>query len=358
LDLLRASDFWRVRHCPPSVELSRTVKGTPREAPRESAISEQGSEEHEQLASGKSSSWMAYLATKETEAWAGGQAYTLHAEEELFLRYEWLEPFFVGHPDRLLVREDGAVLIQDYKTGPIPSVDYWTDQLHGYQTLADYAFNRVGASGDGIGTKLQVISKFHGVINIHPTFAPEHRKLILEVLQLLNADSQASFFAGPWCRYCPARLVCDQAPKEMIQFAGRLDSSDINAALPVGEPGADLLGRLKLLKGLVEEKIKWYEELVRKDPAILANQWKVGEGAEKGEILDAEVALDKLAAYHLASRKELFKAAGKLSYAKVRDFFAEQRGISAKEARAALQDILGDLLEFKREKGSVKEMIS
>lgn len=350
MEILRAHEFWRIKHCLPSVNLVREIKGTPREAPPVSELTEAGSDEHEDLAKGKSS-WMQFLSKIELDRWAGEQTYVAQREVELFLRYEWFEPYFMGHPDVLAIRADGAIRIQDFKTGPLPQIDYWTDQLHSYQTLADYEFHRLGVTGS-TETTLQVISKYHGVINIPSTFAPEHRELILGVV---NNKGKGDFFAGPWCRYCPARLVC-RAFQESTAITLVDSGLEVVDRLPIGEVGADLLERLKLLQTLVKEKIDWYEEIVRKDPELLANKWKVGNGKRTGKIDDPISALDKLG-NHIMDRQAFQRAVSTVSYAKARDWLVAHNGLNKKEAEEALVEILGDLLEFETSKGTVEKVI-
>jgi hypothetical protein len=143
-----------------------------------------------------------------------------------------------------------------------------------------------------------------------------------------------------------------------------LSSKDINStllvetpskSLPIGEVGADVLGRLKMVKTLVEERIKWYEEIVRKDPELLANKWRVGEGRRTGEISDPASALNKLHV-HVKDFRSFQAAITKLSFAKARDYFVAHNGLNAQEATEALEEILGDLLEFKTSKGSIEKV--
>ena len=334
--MLRASDFWRVHNCLASVVLSRSVEGTPREAPRDSDIASQGTEEHLDAAADRG--YLAYVATKERHAWAKEEAYELHRERELFLVSNG-GPYFTGHPDIYCIKANRECLIQDYKTGPLLELDYWTDQLFAYEVL-------VRGNHDVKTIKKQVISKYHGVIEIGNSSAP-HPAVVASIVSNSNGsiDSDA-FNPGRWCRFCPGRLACERAERLPVELASE--------NLPVGAQGAEMLSRLKVLKGLVEEKISFYENLVRNNPATLANRWKVAPGNRIGKIADLPAAIALLAP-HVQSARNLLSATSTISYAKCRDWLAEQHGISKKDAAEALQDILGDLLTFTETKGSVIE---
>lgn len=339
--MLRASEFYRVRHCLASVRMSEEVKGTPQEAPND-PIAEQGTEEHAGFAAGDDS-YQQYLAKKELETWADGHKYQVFNEQELYLRHEWLEPYFVGHPDRYAIRDDGAVAVIDFKTGPLLEIDAWDDQVNCYLvTILETHGDRL----KGPWTLL-VISKYHGVFRITPC-SPNNLK---ELIKTAVSDCRSPALlptAGRWCRYCPARLVCPEAPRAIEPLI-------TGKELPLGEDGAELLTRLHILKKLVSEKIKYYEDLVRKDEKILAGRWKVGKGKRTGEITSLTKALPSLSLF--IDTRPALEASAKLSYAKMRDFVAETKGLTKKDAEAALIDILGDLLVFKEGEGSVVETV-
>jgi hypothetical protein len=336
--MIRASDFWRVRNCPASVALSQSVEGTAREAPRESDIASRGTQEHAEAAADKG--YLNYVATKELSDWSQGEAYELHREKKLILADSSGEPCLSGHPDRFSIMGNGDCLIQELKTGPLLELDYWTDQLHAYELLVrgNYEVNKV---------QKQVVSKFHGVLEIGPSDAPSVELVIHAARVAKGAVYNAHFHPGRWCRYCPARLACAFAEQLPIEIASN--------NLPVGEKGAEMLSRLKVLKSLVEEKIEFYEDLVRQNPATLGNKWRVDEGKRIGKITDLPSAIALLAP-HVQSARNLLSATSTISYAKCRDWIAEQHSISKKDAEAALADILGDLLTFSETKGSVVEV--
>lgn len=339
--MLRASERYRVRRCLASVRMSEEVKGTPQEAPQETEIAEQGTEDHAGFSAGDDS-YQQYLAKQELEAWAEGHEYTVYNEQELYLRYDWLEPYFSGHPDRYAIRDDGEVAVIEFKTGPLLEIDYWTDQVNSY-----YALVAATHQTRGQNPRLRVISKYHGLFQIEPWFPDQ---TIGETYDLVNVQLKKATLPTPgrWCRYCPARLVCDQAPRAVVPL---LSGSE----LPLGEDGAEVLSRLHVLVKLAKEKIAYYEGLVRKDPKILAGRWKVGKPKRTGEITSITKSVQPLSLF-LESRPML-EACAKLSYAKLRDFVVEKKGLTKKEAEAALIDILGELLVFKEGEASVVETV-
>lgn len=343
--MLRASEFYRVRHCLASVRMSEEVRGTPQEAPV-GEEAERGTEEHAGFAAGDDS-YQQYLANKELANWAEGHKYQVFNEQELYLRHDWLEPYFVGHPDRYAIRDDGEIAVIEFKTGPLLELDAWTAQLNTYLVLV---INEHQEQAYG-PAKLLLISKYHGVFQIE-VFPPiEFLRLIVEVVSHLVSNVTLPT-PGRWCRYCPARLVCPEAPRAIEPYL-------TGQELPLGEDGAELLTRLHILKKLVSEKIAYYEKLVRKDETILAGKWTIGKGKRTGEIISFVDVLPLLSVGHLSDldRRAMLNAAAKLSYAKLRDFVMEAKGLTKKDAEAALVDILGDLLVFKDCEGSVVETV-
>lgn len=339
--MLRASERYRARHCNASVRMSEEIRGTPQEAPV-GEDADQGTEEHAAFAAGNHS-YQQFQATQQLANWANGHKYQVFNEQELFLRYDWLEPYFSGHPDRYAIRDDGKVCVIDLKTGPLLEYDYWVDQLNGYYALVAAKHQTRGAS-----PYLLVISKHHGLIQIPAEFPDttigETYHLVTNVLPK-NASLPTP---GRWCRYCPARLVCDQAPRSIEPLI-------TGSELPLGEDGAELLIRLHILAKLVKEKIEYYETLVRRDPHILADKWTVDKGKEYGEITSPTKALVLLDNQRLPMGYK--EACLKFSYAKLRDFLVEKGTITKADAKAALVEILGDLLVFKKGKPSVVETV-
>src|SRR5260221_1035022 len=343
--MLPASEVARVRHWLTSVRLSEEVKDTPQEAPI-GEMAERGTAEHEELATGKDS-YLQHLAAKEIEAWAEAHSYKVYVEQELYLRRDDLVPYFVGHPDRYVIRDDHALLVIDFKTGPILELDSWADQINSYFALI------YEAHGCPSKINLIVISKYHGVFRIIADIADVVTKVIEQIAFLTrHTGDRVQPLPGAWCRYCPARLICPVAEKYHIPLVIS------GQPLPTGEAGAEVLARLHILKKLVAEKISYYEDLVRfQGPETLANKWVVGKGKRIGQISSLPKAIPLLSQHfiHLIMTASLLEAVGTGSYAKLRDLLAKEKGYSAKDAEEALKDILGELLTFKETKGSIEE---
>ncbi len=294
-----------------------------------------GSQEHAALSLGKGDDYLRMTMEREKQQFVSNQPYEARREAELYLRDEHGTPYFLGHPDQLIIAFDDAALVQDVKTGPDCDMDYWRDQLENYAALMAHNYRtRFPILG-------QVISKFHGVI-----------RFSFEMDEVISKTEKIKAFAlgilpneltpGPWCRYCNARLICDNAEKD---FSHPLALSD----MPRGEPGARVVEKLKLLIALAKERVDWYEAQVTQDPKFLDGIYEMSKGKELGEITDAQAAIKVL------GDSVLHTDSLQVSYARIRDHLVKTSGISKKDAKEALKEILGELLVFKTTKGSLRK---
>lgn len=316
LDLESASGAHRRRRCVGSVNLVRLLREAgklPLQEPSPDAIS--GTKVHAAWA-GESvhldamqAETLAKLQRMESMLvtdWAGNDEHTLLGREMRLWLHDGWEPLHSGQFDAAYgTISTRRILILDAKTlfGEVSPAET-NDQLR--ELVALGRFNYPGC----VQFTVAILQPW---VNARPSVAYYDQAEAELALRLLRqgildcADPDAPRTAGPWCRYCSAIALCEEARAQVgvtYNLAKRIIEGEF--ALPIGSRGAAVLDSIKTAETVLEALLKAYKALITAQPDAVPG-WQLRNGNKVREITDV------LGAYKIARElmisEEFFAAA-------------------------------------------------
>ena len=346
MEILRASSYYRDSHCFANRRMALEAEQMGVLPPEQTEFTERGIQVH----AGKPRTLDekdAYEFTwsrleREMAGYLGDQDYVIQKEKHLLLR-DGLVPYFSGHPDSFAITGN-AIVFGDLKPGFEADWDAWATQINCYAALLYENFWHTGIEAI-VGI---IATRFYGVRRLPFTIGRDGRceEMIDEIKSIATVYAQdaqdgkkAPTTAGPWCRYCKARLICQAALKLPVPYSKPEE-------LPAGELGADIVDKLKLIQKIAKDRLKWYEDKVRNDPRFLAGRWKL-TSRKTGKILDVNEATKIIFKSQLLTMDRVMECAD-LSAFKLREKLRKVHpGMTRDAAKKTLDDILGELIQYK-----------
>ena len=381
-----ASGLYRLRNCPGSYRMEREAIARNMAPPDDSEAAASGTRIHRWLETESADDWGALsYAEQETAARCQSQARWLLADfQKRHGEVTWetrekrlaMNAFGVagdisnplkwigsGQAD-LITRGSNAILIIDYKTGrgDVTPAEA-NDQLRGLAALASRF--RVES------VEVAIVAPLSG----NPTVAGFSREAVRQskiwlVHTWLNAPHATETAAGPWCQYCPARLICrtcathnaqtlapltqDGLPADKAKEAlfARAYESDAATLAEMGERVRMLEWGAAAIKSAIRRRL---EEGGKDADELKASGWSLKEEGGAREITDPDKAAQLLAPLMAGAEggataalmraaklsaatltEEIHKASGKKS--------ATRYNITGKEAKELLASTLGELI--------------
>jgi Protein of unknown function (DUF2800) len=249
-----------------------------------------------------------------------------------------------GQFDRCIYSVDGKLaLIQDFKSGQSEPIEAETSsQMRVLAVLVGLALPNVKE------IVVQVITVFYGVSERRFSIA-ELAEAYRDIVQTLHRleDPCAPLIPGPMqCRWCPAINVCSAVKKLTPQIA-KLEVS----ALPDGVLATELLDKVKILEGLIEQIKKYYAERLTADPSYVIPSYAMKPGNKMRKVIDWKTAKARLAEY--LDDDQLNKAAD-YGIVQLEAALAKTLKISKDQAKTKFDEILLGLIEEKENKPSLK----
>lgn len=384
-----ASGLYRLRNCPGSYRMERDAIARGMAPPDDSEAAASGTRIHRWLETESNDDWQALsYAEQQTAARCQSQALWLladFAKRHGEVTWESRERRFAvnafgvvfdaagalprigtGQAD-LSALAGGHMLVIDYKTGrgDITPADA-NDQLRGLAVLFSHPNPET--------VTVAIVAPLSG----KPTVAVFDREALKAakswlVQAWLDAPHATETAAGPWCQYCPARLICRAyadhnaatlapltqdglpADKQKEAIFARAYEADAATLAEMGERVKMLEWGAAAIKSAIRKRL---EEGGRDADELKAAGWWLKEEGGKREITDPDKAAQLLApllsgaeggataalmrAAKLSAAtltEELHKASGKKS--------ATRYDITAKDAKELLASTLGGLITQK-----------
>jgi hypothetical protein len=265
-------------------------------------------------------------------AWLGNEQPELETltERRLFYRVG-LRPRFTGQVD-FVIMAGARALILDFKSGRLES-DPAADnlQLRTYVVL--------------LKDEYQEIEEVEASI-VEPNVGWESPRVRYSGADLAQAESHILSIvdeaawnlkrtAGPWCKHCPARILCPEA-QNYIQTA--LDYSQVRNLikdLPRGEAGSNLWGKIGLAEKLLSDMRAAYRQIMVDDPDALPGYILPPEGHQRRTVTDP--AKFKFALETEISAKDI-DAIAYYPVAKIEEMYGQAVGLTGKKLRADFEE--------------------
>jgi hypothetical protein len=282
------------------------------------------------------------LCLKARDQFFGREPYDVVYEQRIWYTIEGT-PYFSARPDRVYFNKD-RILCPDFKT------------LAGDTTEA-------GANAQ-LRTAVAILGSCHpeveriGVAIIQPlvTHTPEIavydraaiEEATIEILEIVDQTFWTKDrFAGTWCKFCPCRAFCSEARAFSVEWPLKVNVE----ALPVGQEGADVLGRIKIAKKLLGDLEDEYKRIVTENPDAIPGYW-IGKGKQIRYVNGWKQARELCMAANpdLENGAELFDQLLSLPLGKLEQFADEHFGIHGREFDLMFRDVIAT----KQTKGSLE----
>jgi hypothetical protein len=249
-----------------------------------------------------------------------------------------------GKFDRCVYSADGKLaLIQDFKSGQLEPIEAEiSSQMRVLAVLVGLALPNVKE------IVVQVITVFYGVSERRftmPELAEAYRDIV-ETLHRINDPFAPLAPSAEACRWCPGINVCS-AVKKLVPAIAKLEVS----VLPDGILATELLDKVKILDGLIEQIKKYYADRLTSDPSYVVPSYAMKPGNKIRKVIDWKTAKARLAEY--LDDDQLNQAAD-YGIAQLEAALAKTLKISKDRAKAKFDEILFGLIEEKENKPSLK----
>jgi Protein of unknown function (DUF2800) len=208
------------------------------------------------------------LCLKARDQFFGREPYDVIYEQRIWYSIQGT-PYFSARPDRVYFNKD-RILYPDFKTGPGDTDEVGVNtQLRAGVAILGSCYPEVERIGVAI---IQPLVTHTPEIAVYDRAAIQ--EATLEILEIVDQTFWSTDrFAGTWCKYCPCRAFCPEARKFSVDWPLKVNVE----ALPVGQEGAAVLGRIKIAKKLLGDLEDEYKALVEKNPDAIPGWW-IGKG--------------------------------------------------------------------------------
>jgi hypothetical protein len=229
-------------------------------------------------------------------------------------------------------------VVGDLKPGFEADWEAWEYQINSYAIL-------LGESYPVVQKVIGIVqTRFHGYRTWEYTFDQllNWKTKIFEVVrayqQVPDPANPSEPVAGPWCRYCKARLICKASLALAETHNGALVES-----LPIGPQGAAIIDKLKLVIKIAKDRLSWYQDRLADDPECIPG-WEL-RTRKMPEIANVKETWQLLKT--ILPEENILKAAI-LSAPKLRSELRDiHPHLKEMEAKAAIDQLLGELIHYK-----------
>lgn len=257
-------------------------------------------------------------------------------EQRLWLMDDKLKPVLSGQFDYVLIQGERALLV-DYKTGrgDVPeSASNWQLRV-GAVLLRDH-FNVTSVT---VAIVQPWVSSTPDVCEYGEEDLEKSRALIFEIVAESRRTDAPRTPSLEACKYCRAKAVCPEAQGNVMAMAAV--PSDIIARMD-GDRLAVLLDKKPLVQKILDAIEAEAKRRLMEDSTSV-HGWRLKVGAERRTITNAQAAFQRA-----GIPAEKFADCCTVKIAQLESAFAEARGIKKKDAKAALAEALGDVIEVKQ----------
>ena len=278
--------------------------------------------------------------------WASGEPYNLLGREvRLWLR-NGLDPVHSGQYDAAYITPDWRrALILDAKTlyGDVEPAAH-NAQLRELVALFRYNYPHIKHFTVAILAPNKPERMSIG------TYDEPEAEVALRVLRLnleAMADPLAPRIPGRWCKYCPARLGCEEVrlliPATVETLGERIERGEYQ--LPLGQAGAHLLERIKTTKAVIKSMEEAYKAELARDPNCLPG-WHLRNGKKIRLISEVQKAFDAWATYRLEIAD--FLSATDLSISRLEERFGAAAGLRGRKLSERFNEAFAPLISFRQ----------
>jgi hypothetical protein len=271
--------------------------------------------------------------TKEMQSLGEGELVDSGKEKRFYLRDGFI-PYFSGQPDRYIIYPK-MIVVGDMKPGFEEDWEAWYWQVFCYAAILYENFGKKELVKGVISTR------FYGSKSW--TWNGGQLLGMIDTIKEV-ADrflgSNVRPYAGSWCKYCKARLICKEALQLPAQTHLPVEQ------LPGGIIGADIVAKLKLVMAIAKSRLDWYRDRVQADQQFLDGQWTL-RTKKTPTITDTCQAIDEIYSHNLLVKRDVISCA-KISVPELRDKLREKHpGMTHQEAQKTIEQVLGELYQVK-----------
>lgn len=359
-----ASGAEKLYRCPGSWQLEQQA---PPEEPSDEAL--QGTEIHEALETGEMEALdeegrtiAERLKAMEEDAlkrFFAGEKYYGERECRLWITDEKGTALASAKSDAYYVSDSETGLVWDAKTGYLPVTPAFRNVQMRWQAMA------LWSAYPSLEKIRVVISQYRFVGRPDEcTYSVEDLKRSRnEFRQKLWEANQPYPIRNPgkWCRYCRGKSLCKEAgAMSLLPVAySRLDASEVNSeaiTAAIARLSTEELAFLNDRGSTIEAVLKAVRTRLKALPPdeLARVGLEKGEDTKQAEIADIEKACEVLYAQDLANEAEI-RSCCKMVLGKVEAVaigrLAEKQGITKKDAKKKLRDLLASAIEYKPREG-------
>ena len=253
-------------------------------------------------------------------------------------------PFFSGKPDRVYVNSE-RILDVNYKTGRGDTEDAHLNlQLRTEVVLLKHCYPEVGEIGAVIVQPLVTNTPEIAIYD-----AEACHKALIEILEIVDATNWTETReAGPWCRYCPARAFCPEAYQLAVHYPATINAD----ALPVGEEGAAVLGKLEIAKKVIDALWAAYRQLAALNPDAIPG-WQISEGNKVRVLTDWKKLINK---FDGPDDQAIIESMLSLPIGRVENWLADKWSLKGKAFTKRFQEFTEDCITIKKTAGSFQRI--
>ena len=259
----------------------------------------------------------------------------------------WYDDLFSGAIDRIDLFGDTAV-VTDYKTGrTLQSKASENQQLKAYAVLVKKAFSDLKT------ILVAIIQPLAGGTTIAEYGEAELVAAEKEILGIVNASLKHDAPRTPSpdaCKWCRAKSICPdvygnaQAATTTLQIA-----SSVAVVTLSNEELASLDAKAEIVEDFIDEIRKELKSRLITGAQIAG--YSLGKGRTTRNVSDTTAAISALSS---VLSHDVIMDCAKLSVSSLEKAFGKAKGLKGKDAKAALDDALGWIIETKESEPSIQ----
>ena len=337
-DKLSGSGFGAYAACVGRFQLERTLPEPP-----PGPYAESGNRIHDYLATGKGNISTEELETaakcrQEYEEILSALPVSTKVENSIIEDRLWYKDLYSGQIDRIDLFEGGkTALMVDWKTGRNP-VGHATEnlQLRAYATLVHHNHPEITKMFVAI---VQPLATKFTIAEYDQNDLEMAERQILAIAEAAYAPNPTRTPSPDACKYCRAKSICPEAQGVANELAV---TPVVSVPALTNDQIGDYLDKAQVVEDFIEALRAEAKNRMKSGAEIPG--YNLGNGRTSRSIEDTQAVYDALAS---TIGQEGFATACKVSLPSLEKVFAEAKGLKAKEAKAELENILGNLIATK-----------
>lgn len=271
-------------------------------------------------------------------------AITNNVIEERF----WYDELFSGAIDRIDFFGDDTALVTDYKTGrTAQSRASENTQLKAYSVLVKKAFPQLKT------IFVAIIQPLAGGTTIAEYNDGELEAAEQEILGIVNASLKHDAPRNPYpdaCKWCRAKSICPDAYGNAQAAVTTLQvASSVSVSALSNEELASLDAKSLVVEDFIDQIRAELKRRLQNGSQI--SGYSLGKGRTTRNVKDTNAAISALSS--VLSHDAIMDCA-KISVSSLEKAVGKAKGIKGKDAKAALDEILGWIIETKESEPSIQ----